>query len=122
MGLCACVVWFRIADTTYLRLVAPVLIWPAASLLAPTAFGRWMARMSKYSFFIFVTHAPLLLVTMLVYTPFAAYVPYPVYWVLAPVVTSAVLVYAFRLLTWTAPDLVSIVLGSKRVVRPARRA
>jgi succinoglycan biosynthesis protein ExoH len=122
LGICACIVWFRLHDTRLLRLVAPVLIWPAASLLVPTAFGRWMARMSKYSFFIFVTHAPLLLVSMLVYTRFAAYVPYPVYWVLAPVVTSALLVFAFRLAMWTAPSLFSIVVGSRPVVGPARRA
>ena len=122
LGICACIVWFRLTHTGLLRLLAPVLIWPAASLLVPTAFGRWMARMSKYSFFIFVTHAPLLLVSMLVYTPFAAYVPYPVYWVMAPVLTSTLLVCAFRLLMWTVPSLFSIVVGSRLVVRPARRA
>lgn len=122
LGICVCIVWFRLNNTSLLRLLAPVLIWPAASLLVPTAFGRWMARMSKYSFFIFVTHAPLLLVSMLVYTPFAAYVPYPVYWVLAPVLTSTLLVCAFRLLMWTVPSLFSIVVGSRLVVRPARRA
>jgi succinoglycan biosynthesis protein ExoH len=122
LSICACIVWFRLNNTGLLRLVAPVLIWPAASLLVPTAVGRWMARMSKYSFFIFITHAPLLLATMLVYTPLAAYVPYPVYWVLAPVLTSTLLVCAFRLAMWTAPSLFSIVVGSRPLVRPARRA
>lgn len=55
---CCWIVTMRVANTNYLRLVAPFLIWPAAALLAPTAFGRWMAGMSKYSFFVFVAHAP----------------------------------------------------------------
>ncbi|QNA90840.1 acyltransferase [Massilia sp. Dwa41.01b] len=120
LGLCAYVIWFRVANTNNLRLVAPLLIWPAAALLQPTAFGRWLGRMSKYSFFIFVAHAPVLLATTIVYKPFAAHVPYPVYWVLAPVLTTASLVLVYLLAMRLMPRLFSFVIGAKAPPTAAR--
>lgn len=111
LAMCAYVVWFRVANTNNLRLVAPLLIWPAASLLLPTAFGGWLIRMSKYSFFVFVAHAPVLLATSIVYKPFAAQVPYPVYWVLAPVLTTALLVLVYMLAMRTIPGLFGSLIG-----------
>lgn len=113
LSLCAYVIAFRVANTNNLRLVAPLLIWPASALLAPTAFGQWLARMGKYSFFIFVAHAPVLLATSIVYKPFASYVPYPLYWVLAPVLTTALLVLVYLLAMRTMPVLFSSVIGAK---------
>lgn len=109
---CVWVIVMRVANTNYLRLVAPFLIWPAAALLAPTAFGRWTARMSKYSFFVFVAHAPVLLATWIVFKPLSRWVPYPVYWVLAPFVVVGSLVVAYRLLARYAPGLLGAVLGT----------
>ena len=119
---CVWIVAMRVANTNYLRLVAPFLIWPAASLLAPTAFGRWMARMSKYSFFVFVAHAPVLLATWIAFKPFASWVPYPVYWVLAPFVVVALLVVTYRLLARYTPGLLGAVLGTHVDARPAPKA
>lgn len=115
---CVWVVAMRVANTNYLRLVAPFLIWPAAALLAPTAFGRWMARMSKYSFFVFVAHAPVLLATWLVFKPLANVVPYPVYWVLAPFVVVGSLVVMYRVLARHVPGLLGAVLGTYVDARP----
>ena len=109
---CVWVVAMRVANTNYLRLVAPFLIWPAAALLAPTALGRWLARMSKYSFFVFVAHAPVLLATWIAFKPLARWVPYPVYWVLAPFVVVGSLVAVYRLGARHAPGLLGAVLGT----------
>lgn len=122
LALCAYVVAFRIANTNVLRLLAPILIWPAASLLLPTAFGRWLGKMSKYSFFIFVAHAPLLLATSIAYKPFAEHVPYPLYWVLAPVLTTALLVLIHMLAMRTVPNLFSTIIGTKAAPHPKQPA
>ncbi len=119
LALCTCVIWFRVANTNVLRLVAPILIWPAASLLVSTAIGRWLAYMSKYSFFVFVAHAPVLAATMVVYKPFEAYIPYPLYWVAAPVVTTALLVSSYRVGVQALPDLFNLVFGTKLGPSPA---
>ncbi|QOY94660.1 acyltransferase [Massilia sp. UMI-21] len=113
LGLCAYVIAFRIANTNILRMVAPVLIWPAASLLLPTAFGRWLGKMSKFSFFVFLAHAPVLLAISIVYKSFAAHVPYPLYWVLSPVLTTALLVLIHMLAMRTMPGVFSFMIGTK---------
>lgn len=118
VGLCAAVVAFRVANTNYLRMAGPFLIWPAAALLSSTAVGTWLARMSKYSFFVFVAHAPVLMATWIVYRPLAKAVPYPVYWLLAPVLTTAVLVLAYRLAMRVAPNAFSAVIATAPPRRP----
>jgi succinoglycan biosynthesis protein ExoH len=40
LTLCATIIIFKVENTTALRLIAPVLVWPAASLLIGTRFGR----------------------------------------------------------------------------------
>jgi succinoglycan biosynthesis protein ExoH len=113
LGMCTYVITYRVANTNLLRIVAPLLIWPSSALLMPTAFGRWLGRMSKYSFFVFVAHAPVLLATSIIYKPFAAYVPYPLYWLLAPVLTTALLVLVYQLAMRIMPGLFSSVIGAK---------
>lgn len=115
IGLCACVVFFEWRNTNYLRLVAPLLVWPAASLLLDTAVGRYLARMSKYSFFLFVSHAPILLVTWLAFQRAGGRIPYPLYWVLAPVLTTMIVIAVYRVAARWAPGLLGAVLGQDMV-------
>lgn len=112
LALCVCVVHFRVANTNYLRMASPFLIWPAAALLVPTAFGRWLAGMSRYSFFVFVAHAPVLLATWMVYKRVADVIPYPLYWVLAPIMTTALLVLVYRMAMRWMPGLFGMAIGA----------
>jgi succinoglycan biosynthesis protein ExoH len=96
IALCCAVVAFKIKNTTGLRLIAPMLVWPAASLLVGTRLGTWMAGLGKYSFFIFLMHAPILMATWMIYSRYGAALPYPLYWVAAPLVTTALLMGIYR--------------------------
>jgi succinoglycan biosynthesis protein ExoH len=111
--LCASIIYFRIANTNLLRLVSPLLVWPASALLLDTRFGQWCARMNKYSFFLFVAHAPVLFATWLVFKRFGQGLPYPVYWVLAPLLTTAVIVVIYRCAMRLVPGLLSVMLGGR---------
>jgi succinoglycan biosynthesis protein ExoH len=111
--LCASIVWFRIANTTTLRLVSPLLVWPASSMLLGTRVGNWCMRLNKYSFLLFVAHAPILFGTWLVYQHAGSGIPYPLYWVGAPVLTTLVLIAAYHVAARLAPDLLSIALGGR---------
>lgn len=117
---CAAIVYFRIANTTYLRLAAPFLIWPATAWLARTPLGAWLAGMSKYSFFLFLAHSPLVLVTWVLYSRYGSAIPYPVYWVLAPLWVSAVLVAVYRIAATTMPRLFPSMIGANTNARAAR--
>lgn len=116
---CAAVVIFRITNTTYLRLAAPFLIWPATAWLASTRFGSWLSGMSKYSFFLFLAHSPLVLLTWLLYNRFGTAIPYPVYWVVAPLWVSAVLVAVYRVAAASSPRLFASVIGAGTKARRA---
>lgn len=57
---CILMLYFRVQDYTYLYLIAPFVVWPATALLVNTKTGHWLAANSKYSFFVFLAHTPLL--------------------------------------------------------------
>lgn len=109
---CAAIVHFRVENTTYLRLVAPFLIWPATVWIVHTQLGAWLAGMSKYSFFLFLAHAPVLLSTWVIYGRYGKAIPYPVYWVLAPLLVSAVLIVTYRVAMAIMPQAFRVMIGA----------
>lgn len=119
---CAAMVHFRIANTTGLRLVAPFLIWPITAWLAASRLGPWLVGMSKYSFFMFLAHAPVLLLTWILYGRYGNALPYPVYWMLAPVLVTSVLVIVYRLAETYMPRFFLPLVGAGGHARPAPAA
>jgi succinoglycan biosynthesis protein ExoH len=113
LSVCAAMVYFKIANSTYLRLASPFLVWPAAALLDRTAFGRWLANKSKYSFFLFVAHAPVLPVALMVYQKLG-FVPYPVFWLVTPVATAALLIWIYNMAMRYIPTAFNTVLGTRK--------
>ena len=93
---CIGIVYFKIGNTTYLRLISPLLVWPATALISNSAWGRWLAEQAKYSFFIFLLHAPVLLASFAFYKRFAPEMPYEIYWFATPLLTTWLLVKTYR--------------------------
>jgi len=112
LGMCACIVHFRVINTSYLQMVAPILIWPAASLLVPTFLGAWLARMSKYSYFMFLAHAPVLLLVALIYKKYSGFIPFPVYWIATPVIVASIVVYMYNLFMRVSPATFNVLIGN----------
>lgn len=109
---CAAVVYLRFANTTYLRMAAPFLIWPASALLTTSPFRTRLLSWSKYSFFMFLAHAPVLMLTWILYERFGHAMPYPVYWVLAPIVVTAFLIGVYRLAWLGMPRVFAVLIGA----------
>lgn len=120
---CIATIAFRIDNNTLLVTAAPFLIWPSASLLKGTAFESKAIKLSKYSFFIFAAHIPLIDTSWWFVKNHAAWIPYPVYWIVAPasIVFSLKLFYDFAMNA--APTLFNFTIGAraKGVVLPERR-
>ena len=57
---CCGTIYFSDTSHVYIYLLAPFTIWPASVLLLDTRFGHWALGHSKYSFFIFLAHYPLI--------------------------------------------------------------
>ncbi|BDT60842.1 succinoglycan biosynthesis protein exoh [Massilia varians] len=113
LALCVCLVYFQIANTLYFRYLAPFLIWPAASLLQHTEMGRWLQSQSKTSFFIFLAHAPLLLMVSMAFDKLGSNIPYPLKWITIPVVTVTILALLYHALMRLCPRLFSPLIGGK---------
>jgi succinoglycan biosynthesis protein ExoH len=111
--ICSAVVLFDIENRNYLRLAAPALIWPAASLLVKSPIGTWIAGLSKYSFLTFLAHGPLLLVAFLAYENFMTWVPYWIFWVGTPLLVAVFLarvhIYSYRFF----PKAMNVLLGGR---------
>lgn len=109
--LCASVVVFRVTNLTFLHVISPLLVWPAAALLFRHAAGRWCVKMSKYSFFIFLAHAPMLSFSWMLYGRVGSIVPYPLYWVLTPLLTIALLILCYRIAQRYFPQVFFALMG-----------
>lgn len=119
---CIAVVELRVKNLDYLVYVSPFLVWPAASLLSNTRAGIWMTRMSSYSFFIFLAHAPVLAAAWFVYKRYQALVPAPLFWFATPLLTVALLVVLWKLFDATLGPAFAFATGcykKKKLARPA---
>jgi succinoglycan biosynthesis protein ExoH len=122
--MCATLLVLRIDDNTLLVYTAPFLIWPAVSLLRDTAAWDRALSLSKYSFFVFVAHGPLL---ELVYRGYRRLVPvvplpYEAFWFAGPVLTIGLLVATYRCAMRVAPRPFNAMIGARAATgpRPAR--
>ena len=104
-----------------LRLVSPLLVWPAAALLAGTAAARWLAQMSRYSLMTFVLQAPLLFAFWQAQQHALPGLPYPLFWLAAPVLVVAVAVVVQRLGWQCCPGLMSAMLGRRQTIAAGGR-
>ncbi len=110
---CMVLIIFQIENRNYLRLVSPILIWPAASLLVNTGVGELIARLSKYSFLTFLAHGPLLIVAMLVYQKMLPGVPYWIFWILTPVFIATLLAHVYVYTRRFFPKMMNVLLGGR---------
>ena len=62
--------------------------------------------------FLFLAHALLLMLTSILYGRYGGAIPYPVYWVLAPLVVSAVLVALYQVATAIMPRMFASMIGA----------
>ncbi|MGK7870019.1 acyltransferase family protein [Falsiroseomonas sp. E2-1-a20] len=116
---CAFVVETREENTVWLGMAAPLLVWPAASLLVGTRLGGWLARLSRHSFFLFLTHSVVLVVAWEAFQHLGEPVPYPLFWVATPVLATALLVGVHALGTRHLTGLFDLLLGARTAPRDA---
>ena len=113
IGACGAMVLFKVRNTNYLGFVAPVLIWPAASLIVNTRFGTWAAKMGQYSFFMFIAHAPLVAISWKMLPAHPNEITLVIYWVAAPVLITTLLVNISRMAMYLAPKSFALITGAR---------
>lgn len=117
LAACAFVVEARVANTAWLGMIAPILVWPATALLVDTRLGGWLARISRHSFFLFLTHSVVLMVAWAAYERLDQPIPYPLFWVAAPVLTTGLLIGVHALGERYLTGLFNLLLGARTLPR-----
>ena len=113
IGICLAVVFLKVENRDFLRVVSPLLIWPATAWLEPSRLGSWLVSLSPNSFFLFLCHGPVLIVLWIAYQKLFSVVPYWIFWVLAPIFTAAILQILHNFARQRFPGTVRVALGGR---------
>ena len=113
LGACAVVSLFQIGSITWLRLISPLLVWSAASLLVNKKIGSWMASLSIYSFFIYLTHAPLMRMIWILCKERMSTHNIAIFTVVAPFVVTILCIYIHKNARAFAPKLFDWATGAR---------
>jgi succinoglycan biosynthesis protein ExoH len=116
--MCAVLIAFRIDDNTFLVIVAPFLMWPAASLLRHTRIEGWAIKYSKYSFFVFAAHWPFMTLAWWMLKTHVRWLPFPVFWAISPILTILLLKVVYDAAMLVAPNVFNVIIGT-RARKPA---
>lgn len=111
--LCAALLLFRVEDRTLIYIAAPLLVWPMASLLQDTAPGKWAQRHSHYSFFIFLSHMPLIEIVRRIYVHVDHIVPEALLVYGVPFLLIAGLIQTYKCLDYLMPAALAIAVGGR---------
>lgn len=127
LATCIATIYFRNAEYTYVYLVAPFAIWMSAASLVHTRIGQWAIKNSKYSFFIFLAHIPLIRLLRLIQYKFFAEVPEEIGFGIIYILTVNILLRSYDIAVKLMPKFFNIIIGGgifklKNKVSPAYAA
>jgi succinoglycan biosynthesis protein ExoH len=113
VGCAICIVIFKIENREWFRLIAPIMIWPAISLLVGTRAGHWLNSNAKHSFFTFLCHGPIILVFWIVFSKTFPAAPYALFWFAAPVITVWLALIMNKGLHRYFPKFANVIVGQR---------
>ncbi|QJE01970.1 hypothetical protein HH212_19710 [Massilia forsythiae] len=111
--ICAATIYLGMEDITPIYLVAPFVVWPASSLLVGTAIGAWAEQHSKYSFFVFLAHYPLVQLFRMHEHRVSDVMLHATYMVAATTAIVLALVVVHRILSRLAPRPFGAAIGGR---------
>jgi fucose 4-O-acetylase-like acetyltransferase len=118
LALCAGTVFYRVDSPLIVYLVSPPLVWITSAWLVDTAFGKWAIAHSKYSFFVFLAHFPLLRALGLAQAKFHLQAPPMITMFGTMLIVVCLLCMAYNAAMAVMPDTFNMLIG-ERAVRPA---
>lgn len=102
---------FAIEEAIWFRLIASPLVWIACAPLASTWLGIRAAALSKDSFFLFLSHGPILLVVDKVHDAAGTPLPYWFFWIGSALLVCTLSFTMIAVLRSRMPSLASFVVG-----------
>lgn len=99
-------------EGTLFRVVSPFMIWPVLGLIENSQFADFVVELSSGSFFLFLSHAPILIVSYILYENFPVF-DYPVYWFISSAAVIALCAIFYRIGSRTLPSTMQVALGDR---------
>lgn len=99
-------------ESTLFRVVSPFMIWPVIGLIENSRFGSVVARLSPGSFFLFLSHLPVLVVSYSLYELYTV-VDYPLYWLITSAAVILLCAIFYRVGYKTLPSIMQVALGGR---------
>lgn len=113
MMMCLSIVIFKLGDRKWFVIFAPFLIWPFSAIIVRMRLGNFFAKLSKYSFFLFLSHGPILLTVSLIYPKFFGNLHTPAFWLIAPLIVVSISQLLYQMLAKHTPATLSFALGER---------
>lgn len=99
-------------DSTLFRVVSPFMIWPVISFIQNSRFCGCVVRLSPGSFFMFLSHLPMLIASYSVYQ-MVAIADYPLYWFITSAAVIALCHIFYRIGSKKLPSIMQVALGGR---------
>jgi succinoglycan biosynthesis protein ExoH len=104
-------VYLDVAQPGWLAMLAPLAVWPASSLIVNKPVGRWLARLTRASFFLFLFHGMVITMLKMVF-PYLYSGRFEFYvWLTVPIVAAIFSQFVFLFLDRFVPRFLVLLLG-----------
>jgi succinoglycan biosynthesis protein ExoH len=110
---CIYITYNKRGNSDVLGIVAPFFIWPALSIITYTRLGDFLVKNTKYSFLLFLTHIPIMFIFYQLYTLLDYNIPYLIFWLVAPIITTFIVIKIIPRTEPLFPSLYRISTGGR---------
>ena len=113
--ICACLIitTYRTDNRELFVILSPFMVWPFFSCVTNTKLGDILHRYSKNSFFLFLSHAPILFILYKIYQNLPVDIPYSLFWCTAPIITILIANPMVKKTRQWFPNTSQILLGGR---------
>ncbi len=88
---CIYLIYNKIDNSDAYSIVAPFLVWPILAKLTYTRVGDFLVNNTKHSFLLFLSHTPIMFIFYQLYTRIDNNIPYLVFWLATPIITTFII-------------------------------
>lgn len=110
---CIYIVYDKIDNKETFIIFSPFLIWPALSKIVYTPLGDFLAKYTKYSFLLFLSHLPIMFVFYKIFLIIGDNIPYFVFWVISPLITIYLALVIIPKIEYLFPSAYKLSVGGR---------
>ena len=110
---CIFMIFYKIDNRDAYSIIAPFLIWPILSKITYTRAGDILVDNAKPSFLLFLSHVPIMFIFYQLYMRIDNNIPYLVFWLVTPVITTFIIIKFLSKTEQISPPLYRLSTGGR---------